>query len=338
MSASLECIATLEGHKERVWNVSWNPSGSLLASCGGDKTIRLWGLEGDGYVCKGILGDGHQRTVRSVSWSPCGRKMASASFDATVGIWENKSGEFEQTATLEGHENEVKSTCWSPNGALLASCSRDKSVWIWEVIEEDDDFECKSVIHSHTQDVKCVKWHPSEDMLASCSYDDTVKVYKEDVDDWSSFQSLDGHSSTVWAIDFSGNGDRLASCSADKTVKIWKCYKPGNALGVQVEGQDPKWMCICTLTGYHSREIYDISWSQGGQIVTGCGDDYLRVFEEDPSSAGSPNAPTFNQVCSVERAHGMDINGVSWHPKQHDLLASCSDDGTVKIWRFRSAS
>jgi len=46
MTPVLQCIATLSGHGDRVWDIKWNASGSLLASCGTDKTIRIWGKEG----------------------------------------------------------------------------------------------------------------------------------------------------------------------------------------------------------------------------------------------------------------------------------------------------
>lgn len=57
---------------------------------------------------------------------------------------------------------------------------------------------------------------------------------------------------------------------------------------------------------------------------------------QDPSSAGSPNEPLFTLLCTVEQAHTTDVNSVSWNPKQLGVLASCSDDGTVKVWKLKT--
>ncbi|XP_076050827.1 cytosolic iron-sulfur assembly component 1 [Oratosquilla oratoria] len=339
-------VATLLGHKDRVWAAAWHPDGKLLATCSTDRSIRLWRKEGAEWTSCGVLDQAHLRTVRSVAWSPDGCYLASASFDATVNIWDRKSGggggcgDFECNATLEGHENEVKSVSWSKCGKFLATCSRDKSVWVWEVATdggpgEDDEFECLSVLPSHSQDVKKVLFHPEEPLLASASYDNTIKIYREEPggDDWMVSSTLAGHESTVWSIDFDAAGSRLASVSDDRTLKVWQRYLPGNAQGVATPEGEPAWKCVCTLSGYHERPIYDVAWcSVTGLLATACGDDCIRIFLENP--AGTPDAPTFDLLLTLPQAHDEDVNGIAWNPKSPGLLASTSDDATVKLWDF----
>ncbi|KAJ2952816.1 hypothetical protein O0L34_g7181 [Tuta absoluta] len=332
--AKLELVQCLTGHKGIVWNVSWHPQGNVFASCGEDKTIKLWSKDGEQWAVKAVLVDGHQRTIREVAWSPCGNLLASASFDATTAIWDKKSGQFECNATLEGHENEVKSVAWSPSGQLLATCGRDKSVWVWEVAG-DDEYECASVLNAHHQDVKKVVWHPNLDILASASYDNTVKLYKEDpVDnDWTCIATLESHESTVWSLTFDKTGDRIASCSDDRTVKIWKEYKPNNEEGVAVVDQESTWKCICTLSGFHTRCIYDIAWChKTGLLATASGDDIVRIFKETEDS--DPNAPNFELVCTKHSAHAQDVNCVKWNPAGNGDLLSCSDDGEIRMWHY----
>lgn len=124
MPQQLEVIQKLSAHRGKVWSAAWHPSGkhisvvfhssfifisfnskikgTMFASCGEDKSIRIWIQEKDEWVMQAVLSDGHSRTIRDVAFSPCGFFLASASFDATVSIWDRKDGNFECNSTLEG--------------------------------------------------------------------------------------------------------------------------------------------------------------------------------------------------------------------------------------------
>ena len=40
------------------------------------------------------------------------------------------------------------------------------------------------------------------------------------------------------------------------------------------------------------------------------------------------------RCAGVDEAHEGDVNCVTWHPLEAGLLASCGDDGLIKLWRF----
>ena len=80
--ATLTPVCRLTGHTEpRVWHLTWTSSGETLASCGEDRSIRLWAAAVGGWHCVAVLEEGHQRTVRWCAWSPDSTMIASSSFD-----------------------------------------------------------------------------------------------------------------------------------------------------------------------------------------------------------------------------------------------------------------
>jgi WD40 repeat protein len=335
---SFRCACTLDGvHERTIRSVSWSPCGRYLASASFDATVAVYQRVDDEE-------DEEEEDVK-----------------------------FECVAALEGHENEVKSCAWSPSGSLLATCGRDKSVWIWESAP-GNHFECVAVLHGHTQDVKKVKWHETEDVLYSASYDDTVKTWKEDLDgdDWSCSGTTKAHESTVWDLtqERVKEGGRFATVSDDGWVKIWKA---GGALKTEISGSNSSSSnsnnnskkedaapLECSFRSGHDRPILCVDWlgaantknserkssecsgkKHPATLAAGGGDNSVRVYREKETGV-------WEEAAAFVNAHDDDVNDIAWFSVPNEetekgedaqqstnYFASASDDGTVKIWKFR---
>ena len=50
------------------------------------------------------------------------------------------------------------------------------------------------------------------------------------------------------------------------------------------------------------------------------------------------NEPVFEIKHQKENAHSQDVNSIAWNPVEDNLIASASDDGSVKLWRLEKDS
>lgn len=341
----------------------WHPVPQVNAGDSGARDEGKSGTPDERWQCITTLsGNSFLRTIRSVAWGVDGRSLAAACFDATATVLELMGGKepsLEAAVSLEGHDSEVKSVSYSSSGGLLASASRDRSVWIWEV-GLDFDYECVAVLNGHSGDVKCVRWHPSSEILLSCSYDNEIRVWVEDEDDWFCLEQLTAHDSTVWAVSFDKTGQQFVSVGDGGVFVVWQRVAPPAA----VVGAHPRYTVVTHMTGLHDGPIYSVDWArETNRIATAGEDDSIRILRcedgsdgvegesngegssrgevagEDVDEAARPpklrteTDQKWIEEHHVPRAHSGPVNCVAWNPADNSVLASCGDDGLVRIWK-----
>ena len=114
----------LEGHTGRVTSLA--ASGGRLMSGSLDRTVRVWGMEGEAsrWRCERTL-DGQRSMVWCVvAWEG---GVAGGCGDGGIGVWGAETWGLERT--LRGHERQVCALIMS--GGRLISSSSDRTVRVW---------------------------------------------------------------------------------------------------------------------------------------------------------------------------------------------------------------
>jgi len=176
-SPSLELVQTLVGHDGGVYCVTISPSGSHLASGGGDEKVMIWSEPGEGgeWARVQVLED-QTDTIWAVCFSPDGKQLATGSWDESIKTYSFNEGNAILAHTLEGHICGVMSLSFSPDCKLLCSGSYDKSIKFWNPA---DGSLVKSIDQAHTgyDGVHSVSYSPNGRIIVSAGDDNTMKIW-----------------------------------------------------------------------------------------------------------------------------------------------------------------
>lgn len=304
-------ICTLQDHRD---DVNWCAfSATLLATCSGDKTLRIYNTKDFSELPFSPL-TGHGYGVHCCCFSPCGQFLASCSTDATVVIWSMVSGEIEAVLEHPGR-SPVRVCALSPDSVHLVSGASDGSLALW-------DFPSKQRLRTgavnDTTMVACCFSPCSQLFVTGSTYGD-LRLWDLEMNQLHAEKNAHdlGVSCCAFSPDIYSGGQvvqfRMASCGQDSLLKIWAINK--------LSGGACKMQLLHTLTG-QSAPVLSCAYSADGQLlVSGSVDKTVTVYDAKHATL----LYTLNQ-------HERYVTACSFSPTA-PIIATGSMDKTVNIWR-----
>jgi WD40 repeat protein len=233
--------------------------------------------------------------------SPNGRVVASAGEDQVVKLWDLATKRI--LHSLKAHTATVCGLTFSPNGKQLASGSRDGTIVLWDVGAGTE----VRTLHGDANSFHRIQFSPDGRLLAAGGQGGFVKLW--DVATGKVRDPLPGHVGFVRCVAFSPDGKWLASGGEDKTVLLHPL----------AERRSQKFRMPSAVN--------DVAFSPDGRTLAAVGaapDTGVRLWVLETGK---------ETTCE---GHSGDVHGLAFSPAGA-LLATCAEDGTVRLWDYSAS-
>ncbi|KAL5529369.1 hypothetical protein ACEPAG_5354 [Sanghuangporus baumii] len=330
----------LKEHDDEVWNIKWSHDGQYLASASRDKSAFIWliGKEIEPNVRECALEKklrDHNDPVGCLAWSPNDTVLLTST-DSNIKIWNAKSGLC--LRDLDSHEETVSALEWLPDGSGFLSAGLDRKIILWDADGSNKDLWIKTSVRV-------------TDLAIAPDLSKMVVVGLECLpmtNPKASTPQQEGQGLTGSGV---SSQQSLMANTKENRVIIYDYATRLQEASVRLEGeltsvkisQDSRYALInhapdeVQLWDLESaRMVRKFTGQRQGQhvirscfggvdgnfIVSGSEDGNVYVWHRDTGV-----------LLEVLTGHGSgSVNAVAWNPTNERMFASCSDDGTIRIW------
>lgn len=293
-------LQVLQAHTDEVWFLQFSHNGKYLASSSNDKSAIIWEVDVNGGVSLKHRLCGHQKPVSSVSWSPDDHQLLTCGVEEAVRRWDVSSGECLHVYEKPGLG--LVSCGWFPDGKLIFSGVTDKSICMWEL--DGKEMECW----------KGQRTLRISDLEITSDGKQVISISKE---------------SAILLLDREAKVERLIE--EDQTITSFSLSKDNRFLLVNLLNQEIHlWNIqgeIKLVAKYrgHKRSRFVIRSCFGGTeqafVASGSEDSQVYIWHRGTG-----------ELIEALPGHSGAVNCVSWNPINPHMLASASDDRTIRIW------
>ncbi len=282
-------------HASGVACVKYSPDGKLLATAGGDLTIRLWDLETGKEVRRF---EGHKGFIRTVAFSPDGKLLASAGESPSVILWDVATGK--EVRRIGKHLKDLRMAVFSPNGKTILASDFDEKIGLWDVATGKQIH----LFRAHPRVPYGIAFSPDGKTIASGGDNEgTIRLW--DVASGRELRHWDGHPKCVYTVAYSPDGRLLASGGDDGTARLWEV-----ATSKEVH----------RLEG-HKNGVTKLAFAPDGRtLVTASHDDTVHLWE----------TRTGQEIRRFGKHKGW-VWGVAYSPTGRSV-ASAGHDTTAVVW------
>ncbi|GIW82409.1 MAG: hypothetical protein KatS3mg105_4216 [Gemmatales bacterium] len=202
-------LATLDGHEDVVFSVSFDPAGQKLASASFDKTVRLWDVSRRKLL---HTFTGHSDFVYAVDFSADGKWVASASKDRTVKVVEAETGQ--SRFTFSGMNEDVLAVAFTPDGKYVVSSGFESRMYWWNL----KTGQRERLQAGHGGAVHEIQFSKDGQIAVSASADKTVRVWNGAS---GAAQATINVGAVVYAVALRNDKSLIATGSYDGLVRLW---------------------------------------------------------------------------------------------------------------------
>ncbi|MGH9662922.1 MAG: WD40 repeat domain-containing protein, partial [Bryobacteraceae bacterium] len=133
-------LYTLSDATDGINTLALDPTGTMVAAGGLDKTVRVWKLgDKDGQLLNSLIA--HEDSILSLAWSPDGKTIVSSSADRT--IKEINAADLTELKALPDQPDWVYAVKFSPDGKTFAAGRFDGSLSIYDSHRYNDLLEVR---------------------------------------------------------------------------------------------------------------------------------------------------------------------------------------------------